>query len=33
VPLQGLADAVGQLGVEGQAAVVAAAGAQFSQHH
>lgn len=33
VPLQGLADAVGQLGVEGQAAVVAAAGALFSQHH
>ena len=32
VPLQGLADAVGQLGVEGQAAVVAAAGALFSQH-
>ena len=32
VPLQGLADAVGQLGVEGQAAVVAAAGALSSQH-
>lgn len=28
VPLQGLADAVGQLGVEGQAAVVAAAGGE-----